>query len=211
MANIMRYRKKSYKPKVSSNIKKYVASAIRKNTELKSVDIQSDAQPVGGLGGGAISQLVNGIALGTTDFERVGNAVKLKKLYMKANITFPDTTNFVRLLLLHDSAPNGLTPSLADVFTFSGIPLRSFVRSDNSSRFSVLYDKLYSGGSNGPVSKAINPATINLKGREMRFIGNGLNLSDIQKGAIYLYMISDSIVSPNPTVNFMFRVFYTDS
>lgn len=210
---LMKYRRRKNvkKAKVSYNIKRYVNKVVSKNIETKSVDIQSSATPSQGIGGSGFDlQLLNGIALGNQDYQRVGNTVKLQKMYLKLSTTFPDPTNIVRIMLVHDNSPDGIFPSGAQLFTFSADPLRSFITADYSSRFHVLYDKLISGGAGGPVAKALNPLTFKLKGKEMRFIGGGADIAAIQKGAIYLIMMSDSLAVAHPRVDYMARIFYKD-
>lgn len=211
MALIRYRRKRNVKGKVSYKIKRYVNKVVNRNIETKSIDIQSSATPSQGIGGSGFDlQLLNGIALGYQDYQRIGNTVKLQKMYLKLSTTFPDPTNIVRVMVLYDNSPDGIFPSGAQLFTFSADPLRSFITADYSSRFHVLYDKLISGGTGGPVAKALNPVTFKLKGKDMRFIGSGANIADIQRGAVYLIMMSDSLAANHPRVDYMARIFYKD-
>lgn len=206
--NIYPYRKP--KPmvatKVKKAVKKEVKKALNKELEVKQIEAAFTMTPILG----AINlQLVNGIAVGADDFQRVGNQIKAKALRIKGDIQFADSVNKVRMLVILDKQPNNAIPALADLFTFTATPLISFKSSDNNARFTFLRDKTYTIGSGGPVGKAIDWY---IKcGFKTHYTSNNATIADIRTNALYIAFMTDSGAVPNPILNACYKFEYTDA
>lgn len=155
------------------------------------------------------SALLNGCGQGLLDYQRIGSEVMFRSIFMRGTVTFPDSTNFVRLLLVIDTQPNAALPALADLLTFPGVPTISYIAPKALQRFQILADKVYCGGANGPVAKNVRIARkLNFK---TRYLGAGNTIADINTNSLIFFYITDSGVVPNPNVELAIRVTYTDS
>lgn len=188
-------------------VKRIVKKQLAREIEIKRVDGISNLSPLMGV---AAIHLFNGIALGNDDFQRIGNQVTNKYIKCKGDVTFPDSTNKVRVLLLQDKQPNGAFPTIGDLFTFTTQPIVSFLTPDSKARFNVLRDKVYSGGSQGPTSRPLD-WYVPLKNTRTVYSAAGDSIVAIRTNAYYLVAISDSTVVPNPVVNLACRIAYTDA
>lgn len=185
---------------------KVVKKVLRKQIETKYHDIFGTLNQ---LAGTYSIQLLNGIAQGAGDFNRVGNECYITTLYCKLSITFPDSTNMVRTLIVWDRQPNGAVPATADLLTYTADPVRSYLNPDSKARFRVLYDKLHCGGANGPVAVAVNKKFKVCK--STLFKGTADTIASIQTGALYLITMNDSAAVANPNVDYIVRLCYRDS
>lgn len=157
------------------------------------------------------TQLLNGLAQGAGDFNRVGNEVCMNYLMAKLNIEFPDTTNRVRIMIVLDKQPNGAAPAAADLWTYTAQPVDSFLNPDSKARFHVIKDVLVSGGtSGGPATKAFN-WKIPMRKKTVLYKGIADTIASIQTNALWLVTCSDSGLPPNPRLNYMFRLNYLDN
>ncbi len=90
-------------------------------------------------------------AQGTTKTTRVGNRIVVKSLYIRGKLSFlgfagtgglNTRSNRARIIILIDHQCNGLLPVAADILEDPTL-LDSFRDTDNSTRFTVLYDKVF--------------------------------------------------------------------
>ncbi len=89
-------------------------------------------------------------AQGTTKTTRVGNRIVVKSIFIRGKLAFlgflgagglNTRSNRARIIILIDHQCNGLLPVAADILEDPTL-LDSFRDTDNSSRFTVLYDKV---------------------------------------------------------------------
>lgn len=202
------YRKKApMTKKVNVNsVKSIVRKELKKKSELKMTEAVFTMSP---LIGALNLQLVNGIAEGVSDFQRVGNEVRGAYLRVKGDIQFGDSVNKVRMLVILDRQPNNAIPTIGDIFTFSATPLTSFKSSDNDKRFVFLRDKTYTIGSGGPVGKSID-LYVKTPYKTL-YTGSNASIADLRTNAIYIAFMTDSGAIPNPTLNACYRYAYYDN
>lgn len=197
--------------KPSKGVKQYVRKAINRTfarrVENKYHDIFGTLNVIAGTYN---IQLLNGLNQNAGDFARVGNEVCNELLHMKLAITFPDTTNRVRTLIIWDKQPNHSLPIIADLFTYTATPVDSFLNPDSKARFQVLYDKLHTGGNSGEAIRSINK-TIKLRNKRTLYNGTTDTIASLNTNALYLITVSDSGLAPNPDVNYMTRLIYSDA
>lgn len=191
----------------------YVAKVVNKILAKRLEDRYHDIYgflDTGTLGSYTV-QLINGLVQSTGDAGRIGNEVSMNYLMAKLNMEFPDTTNRTRVMIVLDKQPNGLVPNASDLWTYTGQPVDSFLNPDSKARFHVIKDVLISGGtSGGPATKAFN-WKINLRKKSVLYKGTTDTIASIQTNALWLITASDSGVSPNPRLNYMFRLNYLDN
>lgn len=197
------------KRKRSNYVAKVVNKILAKRLEDRYHDIFGFLD-TGTLGNYSV-QLINGLAQGAGDFNRVGNEVCMNYLMAKLNMEFPDTTNRARVMIVLDKQPNGLAPVAGDLWTYTAQPVDSFINPDSKARFHVLKDVLISGGTaGGPATKPFN-WKINLRKKTVLYKGVADTIASIQTNALWLITASDSGVPANPRLNYMFRLNYLDN
>lgn len=184
---------------------KVVKKVLRKQVETKYHDIFGNLNV---LSSTYAIQLINGLSQGAGDFTRVGNEVYNTTLYAKIGVSFPDSTNYVRIMIVWDRQPNGLLPVAADLLTYPASPVYSFLNPDSKARFRVMYDKLLCGGTNSPGAITINKKFKLCKSTLYKGITD--TIASVNSGALYLITMNDSGVAPNPQVDYMFRMCYRD-
>lgn len=202
--------KKLVKPRAkqsSMNVKQIVRKEFLRQVEVKRRDEVLTLSPA--LSTGAQFQIVNPVPNGNLDFQRIGNTITCLSLQLKASITFPDSTNRVRLLIIQDKQCNGAVPVQADFLTFPLNGINSFINPDSRARFKIHHDKVYSGGAQGTVATAVNIyKKINCK----TLYNNSTDIvSAITTNALYIVLLSDSSITPHPVLEGACRLRYTDA
>lgn len=199
-------RKVGGKRKKGNYVAKIVNKILAKRVEDKYNDIFGSYSP---LSSSYAIQLLNGLTQGAGDFNRVGNEITNLYVNTKFTMTFPDSTNRCRLLLFWDKQPNSALPTTSDLFTYTANPVSSFLNPDCKARFHVLKDIVVTGGTGGPVSKAFN-WKINLRRKNTLYQGTTDQIGSIMTNALYFMFLTDSAAVPNPTLEYMSRLVYSD-
>lgn len=184
---------------------RYLKSLI--NVEKKKYDVEVTATTVSS--SGAVYSL-SGIAQGDTDQLRNGNSILCQNLYLRGVVAQPNNlTGMFRLIIFLDKQQvSDTSPSLTDVIdpTFSNYynaPLNNLT----VGRFKILKDTKFH---TEPGSAITIPFKyfIPLTGHHMRF--NGTASTDIQKGGIYILVVSDK-GALFPTIEYVSRLTFTDN
>ncbi len=163
-------------------------------------------------GNAAQSAIQNALVLGNTNTTRIGNKVSFESMAWKGAIrpTGANATGFIaRIMFVFDRRPEGIAPTWAmicqsvnclDLYTISG---------NNKGRFSILSDEMYN------FSESVNAQAfkgfVDLNGKAGDYsLGNGGNVGDISRGAIYFFVNCTGNAS---TVQFdgFCRIRYTDA
>jgi len=187
------------------------SGSLRK-ADLKAVDFQVDIAPGGVLAttntNGGIA-LCNAIQPGTGSWNRIGKNIRMKSLRYKGILqcqsgpTNALGQNTIRVVLIFDKNPNsGAIPTYDQIFGSTSQlgteSTQSFLdnqRIDNTQRFSVLKDDVYTS-----LNPALPSATLStewqcsidtfvkLKGLQTTFSGqsNPCTIADVSSGALYL-------------------------
>jgi len=136
---------------------------------------------------------ITAIAQGDGINQRTGNSILVNYIYMRTQIVLnaSATTSMFRLLLIRDLQQVGDTaPALLDVLTTADC--NSFLNANNVGRFKILHDCVYSLD-NAQRKQLFFKKYIKLN-QHVRY--NGSASSDIQKGGIYLMVLSDQTTNP---------------
>lgn len=213
-------RKWTNKAKVPSyrNIPRIVSNLIPplKWTPLEQV---TDFVVTNGLNAGAtpnVPFLLNGLARGTTQYTRVGNAVKFTGIQLRGRF-LQTTVNPIRVIIVCETETagtalvvNGPGPSLFNGATANSILSTNMfynnATSDFKQEFTVLYDKVFAANSSGGQLTCLDEKIwFNV---ETRYNNNtNGDITDIKSNSMWLVLLSDTV-----SVNFSFnyKLWYSD-
>lgn len=180
--------------------------------------------------------LVNGLQQGTGSTTRIGQQVVWRSLHFKfyidgrsINTTTPnanDWTTKVRVMLVWDTQPNGLTPTISDVLESAGTGtgIVSSLNKANGARFKILFDRRYTAQHTWyvpgppPAISLGNPSAnydeVYLKMNHRTDYANTSagTVADIKTGALFLISLSDTATTDEyPFFSFWLRLRYTDN
>lgn len=150
--------------------------------------------------------LLNGIAQGIGNSERVGRRATMKSLLYRLQFstsTGSSTNTFpVRVLTVYDRQANAASPVAAAVLTPT-----TFVGNmnlSNSDRFLILSDDIYESSSTGP-THGVKYIKMSL---DTLFIGTDATVASISNGAIYCLLASTG--STSISLEIQTRIRYVD-
>lgn len=166
-----------------------------------------------------IVALTHGIVQGVGDNQRVGDKIKLGKMYLRLFWGPGDSENFMRFILFQWK-PSDLAyvPTVADILLPGpgGVQnIGSQYNHDRRSQFKILYDKTMNliGDGAAPetsytsLTRGFSVDTITPKLNSIQFEAatfNGMN-------HVYMLGLSDSNVIPHPYIYFSLKIMYTDA
>lgn len=187
--------------------KKQIQKIVREMAETKRY-LWNNINSAIGLAGGAPNALeynmTASIIQGDSNSTRDGSQILYTSVYCNLQITFPDSTNNVRMIVYVYNGPHTATPLINKAVSASTYW--------EPAGFQVLHDKVYTGGTGGPVSKRIQKA-FSFKRRKdggvpIHYSGSGLNAE--KNHMIGVYLVSDSGAVPNPTLTGYIVGYYKD-
>ena len=177
----------------------------RGRNELKSIDVSQISVSTVNPNTGNIT-LLNGVATGTDYTNRIGRKIVMKSLLLRlimqptSGASVDATTgDFVRIMIVLDTQPNGVTATIADVLNNANVyePLNL----NNRDRFKMIVDKCisfspYTLDSSGklatgsPTNKCIK--IYKKMNTEVIFNGTGSTIGSIQTGALLILQLSNN-------------------
>lgn len=168
---------------------------------------------------GAILYLSN-MAQGDTEITRNGVSILPKgiSVRMKMTINGSATNSLCRAMIVVDRECDGAEPSISEVL--DSVDVMSFRNRDNKGRFAMLYDKTFT-------LRALDKQEINIKFNKkfnspskrpnpkrkwyhIQYGGSSAAITDLRKGNIFLFFISDE-ATYSPTVKTFSRLTYVDN
>jgi len=220
-------KKTNKKPKVSTEVKKYVEEAISNRVEDKY--IQEDAiaiTPVSSTTGSALlishtPQTVQG--LGSNN--RIGDKIRLKDLDMfihLAGMTSTHNTAF-RVMMIKYKDPNGIALTAGDfMVNTAGIGLnRPVLAKPILDRVSIMYDKIFHLPCVGNVSADVNHKIVRIRKKNLNLVqtyirnANTGTIADVEKNAVYLWIFglpdSAGVSSRGQVLDVQFTLTYEDA
>lgn len=158
--------------------------------------------------------LINGLAQGTNQGQRIGMSVKSK--YLVLRIVFNQATGFentnqrCRFLLIWDRAAAGGAPSLAQLLTVTtaGSTFVSPININGSKRYKVLWDGNYVLQSHGGSTNVAEGRTIVKRFRLRtlcKYLDTGATVASIQTNSLYLLSMSQTDVAVRIALTYDFR------
>lgn len=187
---------------VRNQIKQLVKNEIKSNQELRSFDtgVATTFDNTGSL------VKLTTIPQGDTDSSRQGDHVKLHSIRMKGAVTYSDTTNTFRLIILRWNQDDSSSAPVVGDITQSLTPYSPIHRdNERAKKFDVISDELLGVANVGP-----GIVTFNWE-KQMKSIIAFQATATTGTGHLYAYIISDSAGLPHPSMSFVFRSYYTDS
>lgn len=205
---------KLLKPKVTpvQQVNRRVDAIKRtiKSTEDKGF---KDTWSTGSASTSATGVLLNGLQLGdNSDANREGYDALMKSVKVKGTLNCADATNVFRVLVVIDHQANGVIATPGDILTdpsTTGMYVYGYRNLKNVERFTVLYDEFFTSvlGMDSAYASFKFNSLLNLKTHYG--LSNAGSIADISKGAIILYMLSDSSAVSHPTFSVSSRVTYS--
>lgn len=185
----------------------------RKLGELKQVDVAINDS----LSTTATLDLLNGVAVGANEYNRVGRRIEMAylklNLFILANGSTPSPEDFVRVLVVYDRQANQGTPTFSQILqdqTSAGATSTTADSSPNQDykfRFDILMDKrVYLGANNGSGVSTSMPNSpnemlitkfIKLRGNITHWVGDTAAAGDIATGSLWLCTITDQVALAN--------------
>lgn len=167
--------------------------------------------------------LLNGLANGTAQNQRIGSKVSVMRLDSKWSIRngVAATVNPVtRTIFFWDHQTNGVAPSLAQLLT--AVTVNSGYNVDNIFRFTILSDDTHSqriwpqnaGGVVAPADVASFTTVLSRRfvvDEDTIWDGTGATVADIRTGGLFVATLSDVAAGTGaPTASMDSRIIYLD-
>lgn len=175
--------------------------------------------------------LLNPVVQGTSSTTRIGKQITMKSLLFRFFIraqhqaTTPGIqfNNACRLIIVYDLQPNGVAPSASDLLenTLAGLGIVSPLQRSYSSRWKVLYDKMYmiqspfvtaSGAALTTFAQIYDQVYLKMNHTaEYDPTSNTGTFADLKTGALWLVALSDNnTLAQQPLLTYWTRLRYTD-
>lgn len=154
--------------------------------------------------------LLNGLTKGDNSNQREGDDILLRSVKINFNTIEAEATNLVRVMLVIDHSPQGVTLNMGDILDMSTIlyPPYAFRKMDYKKRFTVLFDKTIYLNDLSDVNNFLKAnQVLNLK-THYKSTTNAGDITDITRNALYLCVGSDSAAVPHPSYSVGSRITY---
>lgn len=160
--------------------------------------------------------LLSTIANGTDVQDRIGRKISYHDIEIVWDLTMSASHSLSnhKMWIIFDNAPNGANPVWSDIFT-STVPY-TLMNADQKGRFKVICEEeITTQDSTGATfarcwfENVHGHKVLSLKGKMAQFIGTSAGIASIDKGAIYMCVISDTAGSV--TVNLQNKIQYSDA
>lgn len=199
----------SKKRKVAPTVKKYVKRQLAKHIERKFTWTDGTDSPWTTMQLHKLGMPV----VGTGDTtNRIGDRIHLTSIDMRYTLLASDTTNFVRLIFFQwKGNVTQYAPQATDILP--ALPISHMTApiehdGQKGKEFNILYDKVHAMSSTGGnAAKYVRKFMTRGFGRDIQFDNGGTNGTN----ALYLLTVSDSGAAPHPTLDYRFRLNYTDA
>lgn len=191
-----------------------ISTEEKKNIDVEQINTLVAAQTT------AVRKLLNPCAQGTTALTRAGRRTTMLSMEFRFAASFAATSagaSPVRLLIVYDRQPNGALAATTDIVVLDS--LDSMMNLNNSRRFKVIVDELYSDGlsTGGPqcfYTKGFRDFTAKgtKKGLDCEFKDTSAgDITDILTGAfISLVWQNGNIITAAPTNALYTRIRFAD-
>lgn len=200
-------------PSQRAEVRKMLGSQIEKKY-LNAIIAQTGVSSTSGL-----QCITEGIQQGTTDSQRVGDTIKLTKIYLRLFWGIGDSENFMRFIVFQWKPSDQTTaPTAADILlpgASSIVDISSQYNHDKRSLFKILFDKTIS--MNGDGTGAGSPDTSTSRGFCVETLLPKVDRVSFEAatvrgmGHIYVLSVSDSTIIPHPYIYYSMKVMYTDA
>jgi len=180
---------------------KYLSGLV--NAELHLTEDELNATSISSTG--SVTNLVD-IGQNDTASGRTGNSIFMRQVHAKGCLTIHPsaTTTFVRCMWVIDNQQASDTaPSITSILQNSTV--ESFLSANNLGRFTVLADRVYQLSQDKPMAFIKYSRIMR---HHIRY--NGTSSNDIQKGGLYLVLVSNEPTN-TPTLSMVNRLRWYDN
>lgn len=149
------------------------------------------------------------ITQGDGDGQRIGDRINLDRLVVEGVLTFPDSTNIVRIIVGAYRADAPMPTSMSGTWPQVQTPTDSA-----KLNIAIWRDFVVCGGANGPTCKRIKMnIPLKKKGRPGMVVKFKDGLTDLENGGnnLFMFMISDSSAVSHPVWRGKWELFYHDN
>lgn len=201
-----KYYKKPYKKNDNSKQMERVAKKVFKDMEKSEVEVKRFrvyGTAVNMTSAGTVFSLST-VTAGTGASNRIGNSLTLKSLLVRYSISQNGYTNQCRVIIFRWNSDG--VPTVTDVLPYdSSVYWLEPINPDRTESVQVLYDQLVvTGNSSLCHAVYVDKAYISLKGK------SSYTTSGNDKGNIYMFIMSDQLVSGFPYMQYYSRLRFTD-
>lgn len=167
--------------------------------------------------GSTTGVLLNGVAEGSDNTNRIGRKTLIKSVSIKGqfaisqtdlgSVAFPENGDTVKVAIVLDTQPNGALAAITDVWTTGG-PF-AHRNLDNIERFQVLQEDIYSVGLTGP--NAVAHQRYSKVDIPVRYTGTAAAIANITTGSLIMFVLDNNGSGANQGIfNGITRVVFTD-
>lgn len=153
------------------------------------------------------------VAMGTSDNQRIGDQIRMRQLLLRTLLTFGDTYNTVRLVVLAWKFPSSVSVPNTTLILEDAVsnPLISPLNRETMQKgwMKPMYDKAFSmtEGNRPQVYRTLKFFGKRLPWKRVEFV----DATTFAAPTYYMFLVSDSIAVPHPTVAVHFRSVFTDT
>lgn len=213
--------------KLTKRQKYQVKSLISKNVEIKYFDYGFGATTYTSSPSFANFSL---IPQGGSDAQRVGDMVTLKNIDCRFQVVGGDVYNTFRVILFRWYSPSATAPTASDLFDSVGSGAEYVLcptpALEKNQQVHIIFDKVwtlpqtYAATSAGALGAGVQNTSRSVQTLHRKFYGRRLGRKNIRfnpaatsspSGSLWICGVSDSAITPNPTLYFNVRVSYTDA
>jgi len=161
--------------------------------------------------------LLNGIANGTGESERIGRHLTFSHFAMSGTVTSPSDYNhdFLRVLVVVDRQANEDAPTINDLLQNTTDPVNSLLTTDYAARFKILLDKRFVCNPIASDKVRIQTFSVNLGLKVLTWYTDFHALiGDIATNSMYLCVFGSKAIGASDTtkgrLNFDRRISFLD-
>lgn len=186
---------------------KEAKKAVAQEIETKMIDTNVTAQAID-YNNGYVVSLTNTMIRGTDDKQYLGDSIMPVGLKVRFQFTRSDASQLCRIILIQNKA--GGIPLLSTLLASTGNLTAPLSPYDNNYQdtYRILKDKLYSMDS---IRNLTTIGEITLNSKQLNKIYFNDAVGTVEKGGIYMCVISDSSISVHPTFDYRARLYYKDA
>jgi hypothetical protein len=198
------------------SLKRIIDKEIDRQIQSKYIDAITSS-PTAVTTSGVIGALFN-VTQGDQEGQRIGDAVKVLTLTigtLEAYAFNSDVVSHMRMIIFQ-WLPNiaDVAPTIADILeTPSTNSCFSLLNVEHSPEYAILFDHLFTfvGTATVPTDRSDHVLKNKRVRRPPKSIVYEATSSSGSSGSVCLMLISDSAASPNPAINYAFRVWFKDT
>lgn len=175
------------------------------NAEHKYLD--SPIGPANASSTGSITNLV-GIGQGDDYYQRNGNSIKIKDLFLRMWFTYGNVNNLIRVLLVRQNFTNGAAVTLAQILEQPTNVLSSYNKETMGEQITVLMDKQFTLDATKQTHSFKKKIVL---GTHVKYQSAGAATADIASGGLWLIVFGSNAGATPGSYNAFIRANFLDN